>query len=918
MQRLLLALALLAALAASAPPAAAQSGPTLFRPELAPLAPPPFDPLLVAGLEPHTLAQSVVSCQQVLADTTVSLLSGSSPWKQLRGERFFSDSEFYSPSQSLFFVESGPGDSDSTGQGFTGIPANLAELAGALHFRYGPGSTAPGDLLRVEIYENENLSAGGLIARRELDVAALDNGAWQFFEWEVLDQPSLVRLRSLGNAVFVLTTVNANNGAAQQLWADDLTASLCVPGGSLSGEVRQGLAPAPGARVLLVRNDSAGAQVIASATTDDTGTYRFGAVPALPANTSYRVWFINSSEGAARNTDQLGFWAGPRVASLAAGADVTLPPLYVADTPLTTPEPHAAVLASDAQPVRLTWAGRGIDGERQQLCLYDPQRADPATGLPIQLCGPLVDTFRATPGFNLSPASFAAAPGFDFRYGRSYRWYVVTYDGDPQTNPNVEYGYSFFERAITLLPAPTATPPAPTPQLGDPTAGVASADWTLLVYVAADNALGDATRVPNVARPGTQLARLAALAAANPRINLVSYVDGYGDGGAQLCAYPPGAAPDCRQRAEPNSADPQTLASFIAQGRTRYPATHTALLMIAPGQAAGELALDESSISEPTLNLQGLEAAYRAAGLGGASRLDLVIYQAPNFGTLEALRSTAPYARFMVAASDQIWQLSALERLVPLLAGAGRGDPAAAARGAVGAYQATLDDFGGGRALSIAAYDLARVQVLAQRADELASAVITELLTNEATMRPLLQAVRRATLVYDSSGNGRHDQLATPTGALASEEDALVELGDLAVRLRNAVGVPATVHEAAAALLAQLDTAAASPVIASTQRSGRSLSEAPLTLGGARGMAAFFPSGDRLGGQPALAHSYLHGDATGLPRDGAWADMLRAYLLTTIGQGPGGVTEGVNGGAQHRPTSGGLIRTDLSLPMVGR
>jgi hypothetical protein len=753
----------------------------------------------------------------------------------------------------------------------------------------------------------------GLLAQRELDIAALDDGSWQSFEWDVTDRPTLDRLAVLGKAVFVVSSVNANNGVIMQIWLDDMTLNACVSSASISGQVREGIGPAADARLLLMRTDSAGTRLLAATTADSAGNYRFGPVPPLAGGASYRVWYVNAEPGAARDTGRLGFWAGPVITSLAEGDTVMLPGIQVADTPLSGTEPHAAVAATAEQPARLAWSGRGIDGERHQLCLYDPQQADAITGLPTQLCGPLRDSLREPLAFELSPASFAAAPGFGFSYGRRYSWYVVTYAGDPRANPNVEYGYSFFERAITLLPAPRAAVPPPTPQPGDPVGGVPDASWTLLIYVAADNALGDPARVPTTARPATQLAPLPALATAYPGINLVSYVDSFGVGGAQLCAYPPGAAPDCRVQAEPNSADPQTLAAFVASGRARYPATHTALLIIAPGQAAGELALDESAPGAPALSRAGL-----ATALGGSAPLDLLIVQAPNFGSLESLRAVAPVARFLVAPSDQVWQLGALDGLVPLLAGAGRGNPAAAARGAVGVYQAALDTRTTGRALSIAAYDLSRVDGLAQQSDALANALSLALASDEATMRPILEAARQSAQSYDSSGNGRHDLLSTSSGVAGAEEDVLVELRDLAARLRDAGGVPVPVHEAAVAVVTRIDTGSVSPVIASVQRSGRSLADAPVGLDAARGLAVFFPSGDRLGGQPGLVQSVLYGPVAEVSRDGPWATMLRSYLSTTLGRGPGGVTEAASGGALVWPTPGGLLRTDLYLPMMGR
>jgi hypothetical protein len=908
MKRLILALLAAAALAGAAPTSA--GGPTLFRPDLPNSAPPAL------AAEPT----QVSSCRQALADAPVSVTPlSASPWRQLRGARALATDHSSSPPQSLFLEEAGASDVDAVGQPFGPIPATLAELAGALRFRYASGSTGPGDLLRVEIYEDESLAPAGLIARRELDVSARDDGAWQSFEWEVVDTPALTRLRGRTSAVYVVATANAANGATQQLWLDDLTANLCVPGSSLSGVVRAGASPAPGADVLLVRSDGAGSRVVAAAQSAADGGFSFAAVPALPAGASYRLWYLNSSRSASREGVRLGFWAGPVISTLADGTELTGLTLDVDNVDLLAPAPEATVVATNAQPASFSWGGRqGRPGERHQFCLYDPERADPSTGLPVQLCGPLLDPASDTLALTLAPASFAAAPAFGFSYGRSYRWYVTVYSGDPKADPSHRYGYSFAERAVTFVAAPPAAPePGPVLAPGDPVAGVADADWTLLVYLAADNALDDPRRSPRVAGPESQLAGLSALATAHPRVNIVSYLDGFGDLGAQLCAYPPAAPADCRARAEPNSGAPQTLADFVSYGRTRYPAERTALLIISPGGALGGIGHDETS-GGAALTFQGLDAAYAAAGLGGATRLDLVIYQASNLGTLEAARATAPYARSMVAPSDQVWQLATIPRLVPVLAGPGRGDTAAAARGAVTAYQNVADTLIPGRALSMAAYDLERLSVVGQAADDLAFVLAEALATNRSTLRPILDEAVLSAQTYDASGNGRHNQLATAAAPAQAWEDALVDLRGLTVRLRDSVGVPQTVRDEAGDLLALLDDAETTPLLSSVQRSGSSITGATLSLEGAQGLAVFFPGVDRLGGQPTLIQAYLYGPEGGQPRDGDWATLLRSTLQLQLGRGPGGVREGGAGGQNLNVSSGGLFNAGLFLPVVRR
>lgn len=929
MKRLLALLVLLAATLPAAPgPAtglarAQQAGPSLFEPGAGPPTPP--QALLAAEAPGPAPAQVSLRCDQVLVDPTVSI-DVSPSWREFRRARLFSADEFLSAPRSLSLVAnrdddpaSGP-DIDAVGQRLA-IAANTAELYGSLSYYYAAGSPDPADELRVELYELVSGSLGPLIAT-PLVLTATDRleGGWQQLTWEVADTATITRLRSLGQAALVFRMISGGNPGTTRLWLDDLTAYRCAPSASISGRVTRGGVAAAGALVLLVASDASGSSVVASTRAASDGAYSFLSAPVQPAGTSYRVWFLNDPAAPPRQAGSLGFWAGPLVPLLSEGDAVTDLALEVADVGALTPPSHATVVATDAAPAVLRWGARAapVPGERHQLCLYDPARADSATGLPVQVCGPLIDPGAGERSFSLSPSSFAGTPSFGFTYGRSYRWYVAVYGGDPRTNQNVQYGYSFGERAITLVSAAAPEIGPPSIQPGDPIVGVAGAAWTLLIYMAADNALGDTGRAPGLGRPSGQLAGLQTLAQAYPNVNLVSYVDRYGPGGAQLCAYPATGAPDCRLRAEVNSADPATLATFIAFGRARYPAARTALLIVAPGQAAGHMALDETSAEGDDMSLGELEAAYQAAGLGGSAKLDLVIYQAPLLGSYEAIQTTAPYARYMVASPDQVWQLGAFAGLVPLLGGPSGGDAAAVARGAVAVYAARIGAVGGARAATWTAYDLGRAAGLGQAVDTLAEAVLAALSSEASTTRPALAAARSAAQGYDASGNGRLDRLATATGQVAANEDALVDLRDLAGELQLAVGPPAYVLQAASELAGFLDSPASSPIMTATIRSGQSIGGEPIDLAEARGLAIFFPSGDRLGGQPALAESYLYASALDRPGDSLWADLLRAYLGGVLGAGPGGVTAGAGGGAQFRPLPGGFVSTTLYLPVMGR
>ena len=852
-----------------------------------------------AQVTPHAPGQlgpavSVSVCQQVLADPAVAVAQATTPWRSYSTGWSVSTTQANSTPQALFLSSSGA----AVGQEIT-VTTSLAELYGTLSYFYAGGSPTLTDELRVSLYEIGKINPSGLIITAAV-LTGTDRieGSWQTLSWDVADAVSLSRLRALGKATLVFSAVSAGT---QNLWLDDLQANVCVAAPSLSGRVTADGTGLAGAQVLLAHSDAAGTtSVVARTRTGPAGTYQFLAVAPLAADERYRLWFVNQPETPPAPAGVLGFWAGPRVSTLATGQALDLPSFEVAGVTLLAPAAYAEVVASDTAPVVLGWSGRATHGERHRACLYDPERADSSTKLPVTYCSPLIDPSSSKLEFSLRPGDVPAA--FGFTYGRSYRWYVEVFDRDP-SDPEAQSGYSFYERAFTLLSAPLPEQPAvATPTPGEPVAGVPNADWTLLIYMAADNVIGVSQQAPSLGRPSTQLAGLPSLAAAYPTVNLVSYVDRYGPGGIELCAYPPGGASDCHMRAETNTADPQTLADFITYGRQRYPATHTALLIVAPGQAVGQLALDATAPGTPVLSLAGLNAAYQAASLGGATKLDLVIYQAPLLGSVEVLRTTAPYARKMVASAGLIWQLGPYAALVPVLGGASRNDLTAVADATVKAYTAV----GGSQATPWGAYDLERAAALGEAVDALAASLQTALASNGTVARPAIAAARAAAQHYDSSGNGLLDALVTsdPQVQVPLAEDACVDLRDLAKNLTSATEVPTAVQQAATALVTLLDDPARTPIIATNQ--------AAATL------AIFFPGGDRFGGQATLAQSYYEAVP---PARTPWAGMLWAYQANILAVGPGGVTEGANGMAQFRPLPGGFVASRmiyLYLPVVGR
>lgn len=216
------------------------------------------------------------------------------------------------------------------------------------------------------------------------------------------------------------------------------------------------------------------------------------------------------------------------------------------------------------------------------------------------------------------------------------------------------------EEAGLLPPLPAIATPQPT-ATRDP----ALADWTVLVYVAADGA-----------RDAFVAADLNEMEAAgeSERVNVLVQVDALGDTGMQRYRIRPDDDPEMvnseliETLPEDSSGHPGTLAGFLRWGVTTYPANRVALVisgagggwrgLAADGQLAGEARSDALSITDLAA---GLDTGLRNSGL---PRLDLLVLDAPLMGQMDVLRAIQPYAAYAVAApglmpgSGLDWQIS--------------------------------------------------------------------------------------------------------------------------------------------------------------------------------------------------------------------------------------------------------------------
>ncbi len=208
---------------------------------------------------------------------------------------------------------------------------------------------------------------------------------------------------------------------------------------------------------------------------------------------------------------------------------------------------------------------------------------------------------------------------------------------------------------------PTPTPPATSAPLPTATHDGALADWTVLVYLDADNNLEQAALL--------DMNEMEA-AGSSASVNVLVQIDrAFGE------SYDEGDWTDTRRyrilgdadtaviTAEPlltlgeqNMGDPATLADFIRWGIQSYPANRYALILWDHGAGWKGIAFDNDAAGlagNDHLSLADLDGAL-AAGLqgSGVSKLDVVGFDACLMGQIDVFNMLRPYAHYAVGSEE--------------------------------------------------------------------------------------------------------------------------------------------------------------------------------------------------------------------------------------------------------------------------
>lgn len=211
--------------------------------------------------------------------------------------------------------------------------------------------------------------------------------------------------------------------------------------------------------------------------------------------------------------------------------------------------------------------------------------------------------------------------------------------------------------APTLAPAPV--PPVvltPLPALAPESE---LAEWTFMVYMAADNNL-ESFLLNNL----NQMEKVGSTKDVHIVVQMdrsAQYDTRAGDwSNARRYYVTKDRSADILSRLEPvilgetNTGDPKTLSDFVLWAAETYPARRYALVIADHGGSWTGIASDDSA-DKDSLTLQELELALKTIVFGmGGRKLDLIGFDACLMGAFEVYSAIAPYAQYAAASEELI------------------------------------------------------------------------------------------------------------------------------------------------------------------------------------------------------------------------------------------------------------------------
>jgi Clostripain family len=289
---------------------------------------------------------------------------------------------------------------------------------------------------------------------------------------------------------------------------------------------------------------------------------------------------------------------------------------------------------------------------------------------------------------------------------------------------------------------PTATPArassgtsaTPGPATPYPTSGAgapAKDDWTILVYLDGDNDL-EADAIDD-------FGEMASVGSSNA-VNIVVQFDrissdedwdsnAYGDWSAVKRfrierRKKPVASNQIADLGERNMGSPRTLADFVTWGIKTYPAQHYALIFWDHGASWPGVASDDSSDGDMLTLPELADALADVQKRTGIQKLDLIGFDACLMGQIDVLRTIAPFGDVAVGSADlepgEGWAWNAW---LSDLTSAPQIDAAALAPHIIQSFTAFYKK-DGDTSVTLAAFDLNKIDQLTSQLDALAGAMI--------------------------------------------------------------------------------------------------------------------------------------------------------------------------------------------------
>ncbi len=822
---------------------------------------------------------SVASCSAPLYNSSLDYGTG---WYSYADTVYLSSAAYNTPPHSIRMVEDNDGvvgsnfyDQDAFGQTFY-FPSTVNSFIVDYKVAYALGSTSGGDKVYFGLYQVN--SSGTLIEEIAFaEVPKYSDNQWHSVS-DVTGYQSFFQYLQGYQLALVFYTVTDGLNPKIDVYLDDIVMTMCTgttpPTGTLSGQVTQtGVTGALSDTLLLLTYKPAGGslQLVDLTFPAPNGAYSFNNLDTVTTGDYYSIWYLNDG----LNSNRMSLWLKSPINSVSQ-SNINFD---IKDVTLTNPAHEAEATF----PVTFQWASRQ-PGDTYYLCIYNMD--DLSEACTTQAISSTSLTVNAT--------DLQGVSGFTFGYGRRYGWYLLVSGANSSGA-----GFSYSARAVTFVTTSSSKlNPQVTPSGPSPTNTTTTKDWTVMIYIAGDNNLGDPERYtdPSHNLQG-QFASLKQLAASYPNINLVTLTDFYDNSGTELCHIKSDGPPNCQQLGEKDTSNPATLTSFIITATTNFPATRKMLIIADHGHGLNGLAADETTSRTAQMTPDGLRQALQNANLAG-NKLDVLFYNACLLGNFEAVYDASSFANYLVASANEVWVINIYTRLLPLLtSGTTTKDVAS---GIVNAYRQTVDALAPGYFVSSAAYDLSRVSAVNSALSALATAISNDL----AFSRSAIATVRSQVQLYDSSGDSK-----------IGTEDAFVDVRDLATRLQGSTATNA-IKTAAGTVLTQLGTVggASSLVIASQQVTGRNGAGGTDNLANASGLSLYFPNGEHTGQQPTYTNIYLNKN-TYLTYNNTtqWDEFVRGYVSGAATGGPTSIQSGA------RPVSGALPQSQsLYLPLIRR